>query len=70
MLLQEESAHVTNADAVDTWTQLTASGTAPTGAVVVQGAISYWQCKGTTDGQCWDGNGSVYFDDMVLTEVP
>ena len=51
---------------VDTWTLLTVYGTVPAGATKVQAAIEFWQCAGQSGGACFDGNGAVYFDDLVL----
>ena len=51
---------------VDTWTLLTVYGTVPAGATKVQAAIEFWQCAGQSGGGCQDGNGAVYFDDLVL----
>ena len=43
----------------------TAAGV-PVGATKVQAATEFWQCKGEAAGTCVDGNGAVYFDDLVL----
>ena len=60
------STQITNTSAVDTWTELSVSTTAPDGATKVQASVAFWQCFETTD--CYTG-GSVYVDDLVFGEV-
>jgi hypothetical protein len=61
-----DSDHFDVTDPSDLWTLLSVTGTVPAGATKVQAAIEYWQCYGDTTYACWDGNGAVYFDDLVL----
>ena len=64
-----ESAQVTAGGTADSWIHLSVQGTAPAGTTKVQGVLTYWQCKDdASGGNCWDGNGAVYFDDIQLTE--
>jgi hypothetical protein len=52
---------------IDTWTWLSASGTAPAGTVVAQAVLTFFQCDGVA-AECWDGVGSVYYDDVLFYE--
>ena len=63
-----DSAHMTNASATGTWTELTATGTVPEGATIAQAAIEWWECVGEGEG-CYTGIGGVYYDDLVFGEV-
>ena len=70
MIDSASASGLTSSDSTNTWTELSVSGTAPAGAVVVQAALEFWQCEDTTDpGNCWDGNGAVYFDDVTFYTV-
>ena len=55
----------------NTWTELSATGTVPENTAVMQAVITQWQCNpdegADTSGNCWDGNGGVYFDDLSFT---
>ena len=54
-------------DTANTWMEMSVTGKIPAGATKAQAAIEFWQCAGDkSSGQCWDGNGAVYIDDMMF----
>jgi hypothetical protein len=64
-----DSNPITSETPTDTWTELTVSATTPAGATKVQACVEFWQCKAdASGGNCWDGNGGVYFDAMSFTK--
>lgn len=63
---EQLSTPFTSADPVDTWVQLSATGTVPAGTAIMQAVYEYRDCIGSVMG-C-DDSGSVYFDDGFLVE--
>ena len=69
MLGLHESDQIGATTEGDVWQELSVSAVAPAGTVNIQAVATFWQCKDdTTGGNCWDGNGGVYFDDLSFTE--
>ena len=66
LLGEAESDPITKDSATGTWHTLTAEGTAPDDAEIVQAVLIFWQCAGE-DAGCYDGNGGVYFDSFSLS---
>jgi len=65
-----QSAPMDMNSATSAWTELSVTGTAPAGTVLAQAVISMFQCTGdTSEGNCWDGNGAVYYDDLMFYEL-
>jgi len=60
---------IDNSTPVDTWTELTVTGTVPAGATIIQAALEYFQCRDDMSGSCFD-EGSVYFDDARFVLNP
>lgn len=63
-----ESEAIDLKTSVDTWTSLTASGTASSSVAYVQAAVQFWQCVDQSES-CSGGAGSVYFDDLQFVQA-
>jgi len=59
----DESAHITYGSTTDSWTELTVTGTVPSGATKVQAVVEFMHCVGGSS--CYTG-GSVYFDGLSV----
>ena len=63
---------------VSEWTEVSVTAVVPKGTAVMQAVITNWQCSpyvdtdmdgvpdADTSGECWDGNGGVYWDNMSM----
>ena len=72
LLGHEKSDRISASTPTNTWTEVTATGTVPENTAVMQAVITQWQCNpdegADATGNCWDGNGGVYWDNLSFVQ--